>query len=238
MSARLMPILIAGLCLSALNACGSKQAPAEAAEEAKPSTPAAATPPATTALPEAVAAAEAFVLETAVRRSDTFEALQKQYGDANIVKGELPGAEGETSQGWIIFPDDPEKKLMIYTDADNTHPDTLLVNEANSKWHLSNAIKLSTDSKTLEALNQKPFDFFGFNWDYGGVVTEWNGGALSKPTATGVNIRISLCPPEHPKLPDNYLMGDGTFSSSNPLAQAFPPVVCELGVYFPGNEKQ
>ena len=127
---------------------------------------------------------------------------------------------------------------MIYTDENNSHPGSLLIDEAGSKWHLANSIKLGTDSKTLQSLNQKPFTFYGFYWDYGGVITEWNGGALSKKTVSGSQINIHLCPPEDPKLPENYLMGDGTFNSDNPLAVKFPPVVCKLGVYFPVDEKK
>ena len=127
---------------------------------------------------------------------------------------------------------------MIYTDESNSHPGSLLVDEMNSKWQLSNSIKLGTNSKTLQSLNKKPFTFYGFYWDYGGVITEWNGGELSKKTASGSQINIHLCPPEDPKLPDNYLMGDGIFNSDNPLAVKFPPVVCKLGVYFPVDEKK
>lgn len=239
MSARFSFVLVTGFCLFAISACGSKQT----TDTAVPVTSAP-----TTAAPidtgpaypesETPAPVETFLLDTAAKSSDTLQTLRTQYGEANVVEGELPGAEGETAQGWIIFPNDPEKKLMIYTDESNSHPGSLLVDEAGSKWHLSNSIKIGTDSKTLQSLNQKPFTFYGFYWDYGGVITEWNGGALSKKTANGSQINIHLCPPEDPKLPDNYLSGDGTFESDNPLAIKFPPVVCQLGVYFPVEEKK
>ncbi len=237
MSARLSFVLVAGFCLSGISACGSKQAPSTetpAATASAPATPVNSSP--TPAVPETPAPADVFLLDTAAKSSDTLQTLRTQYGKANVVEGELPGAEGETAQGWIIFPNDPEKKLMIYTDESNSHPGSLLVDEANSKWHLSNSIKLGTDSKALQSLNKKVFTFYGFYWDYGGVVTDWNKGELDKKTASGSHISIHLCPPEDPKLPDNYLSGDGTFNSDNPLALKFPPVVCQLGVYFPQSE--
>ncbi len=238
MSARLSFALVAGLCLTVISACDKAATPLAdealepVADNAKPEAAPVALPAPTPA------GVESFVLDTAVKHDDTLASLRTQYGEANVIEGELPGAEGETAQGWIIFPKDPEKKLMIYTDESNSHPGSLLVDEASSKWHLSNSIKLGTDSTTLQSLNKKPFTFYGFYWDYGGVITEWNGGELSKKTASGAQVNIHLCPPENPELPDNYLSGDGSFNSDNSLAVKFPPVVCKLGVYFPVDENK
>ena len=238
MSARFSLFLVAGFCLFAMSACDSRQAPATEAPAAANSPAVPIEAPVTTPAPETPAPVDTFLLETAAKAGDTLQTLRSRYGEANVIEGELPGAEGETAQGWIIFPNDPEKKLMIYTDESNTHPGSLLVDEATSKWHLANSIKMGSDSTALHALNQKAFTFYGFYWDYGGVITDWNGGAMGKKTADGLHINIHLCPPENPKLPDNYLSGDGTFNSDNPWAIKFPPVVCKLGVYFPMEEKK
>ncbi len=225
MSAALKPLVLAGFCILALGACDSKQAPNETLAKVKI--------PAEPTLPKPVAPVESFVLDTAVKQTDTLESLQKLYGQANVVKGELPGAEGETSQGWIIHPNSPEKKLMVYLDESNLHPGSIVVDETDSKWQLSNAIKLGTDSKSLQSINQKPFAFYGFGWDYGGVISDWNKGELDNRTANGSHLGIHLCPPENPQLPDNYLLGDGTFKSDNPLALEFPPIVCKISLSFP-----
>ncbi len=236
MSARLFIASVAGLCLTFISACDKAQVPV-AEEPVKPVSTESPPKAAPVELPSPTPV-ESYLLDTAVKPDDTLISLRNQYGEANVIEGELPGAEGETSQGWIIFPKDPEKKLMIYTDESNSHPGSLLVDEINSKWHLSNSIKLGTDSVALQSLNKKPFTFYGFYWDYGGVITEWNGGELRKKMASGAQVNIHLCPPEDPKLPDNYLSGDGTFNSDNPLAVKFPPVVCKLGVYFPVEENK
>ena len=225
-------MLITGACLFAMSACNSKQAPAEVATAAaKPKEPALAI-----SKPEIAEPIESFLLETAVKQNDTFELLQKRYGDSNIIKSELPGAEGETSQGWMLFPTNPDKKLLIYLDKSDLHPGSIVASALNSKWHLSNTIKMGTDSRALQTLNQKSFSFFGFYWDYGGVISDWNGGALDKKATDGAHIGIHLCPPEDAKLPDNYLTGDGTFQSDDPMAQKFPPIVCELSLSFPQPE--
>lgn len=74
-------MLIAGVCLLALSACDSKQAPVEVVvEEAKP-----AEPTVTAAMPEVATPAVSFHLETAIKQSDTFESLQKRYGETNVI---------------------------------------------------------------------------------------------------------------------------------------------------------
>lgn len=234
MPVRLQPVVFAVFCLLAISACDSKQEPMTSApgqeRSAAPVTPAAPSP-------DVVAASvQSFLLETAVKQSDTFESLRKQYGEANVIKSELPGAEGETSQGWILFPDDPGKKLLIYLDESDLHPASIVVEDLSSKWHLQNSVRMGTDITGLQALNQKVFSFYGFYWDYGGVISDWNGGALDKNAAGSSHIGIHLCPPENAKLPDNYLSGDGTFKSDDPLALKFPPIVCEIGLSFPQAE--
>ena len=231
MPTRLKTMLIAGVCLFAISACDSKQKPVEVvAEQAKPAVQA------TAMASEAATTTESYLLETAVKQNDTFVSLQKKYGDTNIIKSELPGAEGETSQGWMLFPYDPEKKLLIYLDASDLHPDSVISNGLTSKWQLSNAIKLGTDIMALQTLNQKTFSFYGFYWDYGGVISDWNGGALDKKAADASHLGMNLCPPENAKLPDNYLSGDGTFKSDDPMALKFPPIVCEIRLSFPRPE--
>lgn len=239
MSARLSFVLITGFCLFGLIACDKTQAPAadtSATMAVAPSAPA--ETPIVAVTTEGPASVETFVLDMAVKPDDTLASLRTKYGAANVIEGELPGAEGEIAQGWIIFPNDPEQKLMIYPDESNLHPGTLMVDEADSKWHLSNSIRMGTDSTTLHVLNKKAFSFYGFYWDYGGVITDWNDGELKKKTANGSHINIHLCPPENTKLPDNYLTGDGIFKSDNIYAIKFPPVVCKLGLYFPVEEKK
>ncbi|MEO6172124.1 MAG: hypothetical protein ABIP02_03315, partial [Arenimonas sp.] len=183
MPIRLPQLMFLIICALGISACNSSQAPSTDADKKTVATETPTIQTETSGLPPAAeppVLIEPFLLDTAAKSSDTLLTLRKQYGDANVIEGELPGPEGETAQGWIIYPNEPEKILMIYPDASSSHPESLLVDETTSKWHLSNSIKLGTDIKTLESLNMKPFIFYGFYWDYGGVITDWNGGELGK----------------------------------------------------------
>ena len=238
MSVRQKRLAFVGLCLLTINACDSKQAPANVAAE--PVQAVAAAPAQKTeavkVVTEVAAPADPFLLDTALSATDTFESLQTKYGKENVVKSELPGAEGETAQGWAIFKDSPDKQLLIYPDESDQHPSSVLVSGAESQWHFSNGIKMGSSIQSLESLNKKSFEFYGFYWDYGGAIKDWKKGEREKFNPNGLHLSLHLCPPEKLKLPDDYLSGDATFKSDDPLAKKFPPVVCELGFNFPQPE--
>src|SRR5438477_5011371 len=81
----------------------------------QPSAPAAPNPastPAAAATIAPAASAGANVLDgSVVGPLDTFESLQKRYGADQITKEYVPGAEGAMSEGWILFSDNPKKRL-------------------------------------------------------------------------------------------------------------------------------
>ena len=74
-----------------------------------PSHAAMATPPATTDKPESL-----LVLPGKLRRDTTIADLQGQYGPGNVRIGDVPGPEGSTEQGAILFPDDPARRAYVY----------------------------------------------------------------------------------------------------------------------------
>jgi hypothetical protein len=48
------------------------------------------------------------------------------------------------------------------------------------RWHLPKPFALIMTLGQLQKLNGRPFLFNGFGWDYGGLVTSWDGGRLEK----------------------------------------------------------
>jgi hypothetical protein len=48
------------------------------------------------------------------------------------------------------------------------------------RWHLRKPFALVMTLSQLQKLNGRPFLFNGFGWDYGGLVTSWDGGKLEK----------------------------------------------------------
>ncbi len=168
-------------------------------------------------------------LDAVATAADTFDSLRARYGDGAVMRATIPAPEGEQYEGWLLFPADAARRVEVSLDESNTHPAVLDV-ETPSAWRRSDGVRIGMDTRELQALNGRPFAFAGFDWDYGGVVMDWKGGALD---ATGnrkgrVAGRVHLCAPEG--APENYPSGDSDFMSDLPVVQAHPALVCGFGV--------
>lgn len=206
-----------------------------------PSTAAAATPaaeaPARTDAPGAAgpditapAAREpTFVLPGTLAAGSTLADLRALHGAQHVQPGEVPGAEGETAQGAVLYPDDPPRRAYVYLDGEKIT--SIRVWDRPSQWRLADGIGIGTTLAGLVEKNGKPIRFYGMDWDYGGTVSDWNGGALDPAKAPGVWRSIRLGTREDiGQTP--YPMGDGEFSSDD---KAYPTlgrdlVVGEIGV--------
>lgn len=183
--------------------------------------------PAAAAAPEAPPSAIETVpaLETLLRPDDTLATARARLGAAQVVEEELPGAEGETSSGWRLYPDDAERSIEVWLN-EAGRPQALFVRGAKSIWVRADGMRLGMTSTELQAKNGRPFKFFGFEWDYGGAISDWGGGALAVDGTT--RGPVVLCPPE--PYPKDYPVGDSEFPSDDPRVLASPAVVCEFGV--------
>ncbi len=231
----LRPMLL--LCLVTVVAgCKGGDAPPMVAADPPPA-PAATAPAAsagaTAAPPAPAVAAETDGRETddrdihaLLRPDDTLASLQARLGAANAVAREIAGAEGETLPGWVLYPDDPTRIVEVFLDEAGTHPAMLRVDAAQSVWRRADGIRIGLTSRELQTMNGRPFAFSGFDWDYGGAVTDWRGGRLDPKGAPRGG--LTLCPPESPG--EGYPSGDALFSSDDPRMLAQPAHVCEFMV--------
>lgn len=168
---------------------------------------------------------------------DTLATLQARYGTANVRAGEVPGAEGERVQGITLFPDDPQRRAYLYFDDESALRGLSMIRvlDLPSRWRLDDGIAIGMPLAELVQRNGKPVRFFGLDWDYGGTVAGWNGGALEPAAAPALHRGIGLS--TRADIGDApYPMGDGEFSSDDPR---FPDagrdlVVGELSISFPG----
>ena len=168
-------------------------------------------------------------LENLLKPDDTLDSAKARLGENNVAVRELSGIEGETFQGWILYPDDPMREIEVIPDEAGKHPIALRISAPNSAWKRADGVRIGTTTAELQAMNGKPFKFYGFDWDYGGAITDWNGGAM----ASGKTPRggLSLCPPEQTDEPiADYPSGDQEFSSDDPRLVPHPAVVCEFTV--------
>ena len=219
-------LTLAWLC--ALAACQGKETPAPAAASSAPA------PAAATAAPSPAPAAQAPTpasapdtaaipaLASLLRADDTLATAQARLGKGNVVAETLDGAEGETFPGWVLYPDDPKRGAEVFLDDANVHPTAVRVSSDEATWRRADGIGIGTTTAELQQRNGKPFEFLGFDWDYGGAITDWHGGKLASVKTDGSS--LSLCPPED--APADYPSGDSPFSSDDKRMVAHPARVC------------
>jgi hypothetical protein len=167
------------------------------------------------------------------------DGLRRIYGAQNVVEGEVPGAEGEKFHGVILFPKDETRIAYVYFQDEKTLTGLSLVRVFGpvSRWQLDNGIGIGTPLSEVLRRNGKPIRFYGLDWDYGGTITEWNGGKLAPRDDDPVRRAIHLGAREGAAA-RSYPMGDREFSSDDPRYPKLggSVVVNEIGVSFPGEE--
>jgi hypothetical protein len=162
------------------------------------------------------------------------------------------GGDAEPELATVINGDNPETALTVFWrgsrgkgphPAATAHPDSINLCYGNDKppkaciWHLANHVSFGTTLRDLERLNGKPYQLAGFEWDYSGMVTNWNGGKLQNAWNSCGQVLLRLQPnygvrgpnPQQQKL-YQQVMGDGNFPSSNPAMQQLNPVVYAITV--------
>lgn len=163
-----------------------------------------------------------------VSRNDTAAAILRRFG-ANAQRETLPGAEGDTFPGVVLYPRDRQRRVEIaFTDDARPRVASIRIRGNSSRWSFG-GMALGDGLAQITSSNGRGFTLSGFEWDYGGYVTDLKGGALSRlPGGCRLGIRFSL-PASITTTPES-VMGDVQLPSTNPALRRLRPVVTELSL--------
>jgi len=178
---------------------------------------------------EAEAPAE-LVLNCEAFRYASADALAASYGADNLVEQTLPGAEGESYTATVLYPDDPARRLeIVWQDEARTRPANISVSGENSAWAGPNALSLGQSLTDVEAANGQAFKLWGFGWDYGGWVSEWNGGSFALADGCMVRVRFAA------GAEGAGAQGDAEFDSNSDVIRRALPVVTSFALVYTGD---
>lgn len=158
------------------------------------------------------------------------EEVLASYGDSARVDTIYLG-EGIAEEGVVIFPDNSRNRMEIYWDPaiDPVRPALIRIRGAGgTDWKTVNGISIGSSIEEVEQINGRPFDLYGFGWDFGGLVTDWKGGTLEN----GLGLRFELQSGQ--AIPDDIL-GATIISSENEAMRQLQPVVTVIELNFPRN---
>jgi hypothetical protein len=161
--------------------------------------------------------------------------LVKAFGSKNVVDQEIDGVEGQKIKASVLYPDDPKARLeFVWSDEKARRRPTLIRATDQSAWATANGIRIGTALAEIEQMNGNPFKLSGFDWDYGGRVTDWQDGKLSKPQPGGCLLGVDFVHPEDsPEANLAKVTGDGEFLSDNADMRAVEPFVGTLNISYP-----
>jgi hypothetical protein len=154
-----------------------------------------------------------------------FKTLVKTFGKQNVVNKKHGSSMESTNLHLVVlFPGSTKQLDVVLADSTADAGVKAVIIGQNSQWTTVAGVYAGMTLKELEALNGKPFLFYGGGWDQGGYVTNWKDGQLRG--------RINSC-----RLDRNHIMpydmskGDydaHEFSSDSRDAQNGNPVVEEI----------
>jgi hypothetical protein len=152
-----------------------------------------------------------------VRPDDTAASLQQRFGEQARTET-LYGPEGIELPAVVLWPANPKRRVEVaFTEESRQHVSMVQLTRP-SEWHVA-GLSVGDPIADVDEANGRPFELWGFSWDYGGYVSDLKGGKLAA-RAGGCQVMLRLAPQDDAVLPD-ALMGEVLLSSDDQrLAEA------------------
>lgn len=146
--------------------------------------------------------------------ADASEAdIRETYGEDQVARRGVGVGERQTVQASVLFPDQPDELVLLWRqDAPFERVAEVRAYRPDGRWHGTLGVKVGLPIEALREINGKDFAFHGFEWDYSGLVNDWQGGAISGRT------QVYLAA-EHPEALLPELLGDEQYPWNHPQAE-------------------
>lgn len=142
----------------------------------------------------------------------TEQDLISTYGAENVKRETVGRRYGETIPATILFPDSKNQITIEWLDGKPYQRiKRLRIEGEGSDWQTAEGIKIGTTFEELLRINQRPFKFYGFDWEYEGKTDDWQGGNIHRY----MTVYLS---PKNPKAVFPAMLGDSLYLSDNPKA--------------------
>ncbi|MBC9912727.1 hypothetical protein [Chitinophaga varians] len=149
----------------------------------------------------------------------TPEQLVEMYGKDNVTQREATDLAGtKEGEAYVIYPD-TDDELEVQFDGENGN--ILTFSHFPSKWKSPYGIKAGDPLEKLIKVNGRPFRINAFEWTNGGLVSDWQGGALE---GKGVVIQLKANNTGDPKQYDQ-VTGDKILRSDLPVLKKLDVII-------------
>jgi hypothetical protein len=157
--------------------------------------------------------------------------LATAFGSQNVKFEEVGTFEEFTAPATIVYQNDPRRRLeFIWRDKSANGDLAAIWIRGESQWTGPLGMRLGMPISEVEKLNTKPFRLNGFDWDYGGLVTDWQGGATARLPG-GCQMSLMFVP--DPQIQDiDAVVGERKFLSNDKKMRAVKPFVARIFVTY------
>lgn len=167
-------------------------------------------------------------------RDTTHEKIVEAFGAKNVTFTQVDAAEGTKADATVIFPNDPAKRIEVlwHDEAARQKPASIVLG-AKSTRRLDKGVRIGASLEEVQRMNGKPFKLMGFDWTYGGTVSDWNGGVLANISGgcrLGVRFKADGMTPWTVR---SKVLGESEFESTDPNMRGSKPKVFDLFLSYP-----
>jgi hypothetical protein len=190
--------------------------------------------PAASAAPPPADGKNVLQCDGAFAKDTSHAKLLQAFGKSSVAFMDVEGVEGDKMKASVVYPDDSRRRVEIvwHDEKTRSRPATIRVG-FKSKWRTVRGLHIGSELGEVEKLNGKPFKMLGFDWDYGGRVSDWDGGALAVVSG-GCDFRVAFEPwADAPDAARDKVSGDKVFLSTDPNMRASRPTVSEIIISYP-----
>jgi hypothetical protein len=182
----------------------------------------------------APAAQDVLACEGVFGKDTTHAKLVEAFGKSNVAFLDVDGDRGVKVKASVIYPDDPRQRVdVIWHDEKLRRRPAVIRVDFRSEWRALKGLHIGTELVEVEKINGKAFKLTGFDWELGGRVTNWQGGALARVPG-GCEFRVGFNPwADAPDSARDKVSGEKEFLSGDPNMRATMPTVSEIILSYP-----
>jgi hypothetical protein len=130
------------------------------------------------------------------------EQLEELYGKEHVTSHGATDLQGnDAGTAYYVFPDTDNEMEVIFDGENGT---AITFTKEHSKWKSPFGIKVGDPLDKVTKVNGRPFKINGFEWENGGTVDSWEGGAFA---GKGVGVLFKANNTGDPKLYDQVTGG-------------------------------
>ncbi|WP_051356652.1 hypothetical protein [Azorhizobium doebereinerae] len=140
--------------------------------------------------------------------------------------------DGTTGPGSVVLPNDPKLRVSVAWADGFAYAGPIRFNFSEETAWSVNGVGIGAGIGDLEKANGKPFRLIGFGGDGGGIVTDWQGGALANlQGGCGLTVQLAISALA-PASAQAKVVGPRVFSSSDRNVRALKPTVGKFWVLY------